>query len=205
MATLSSTTHPPERLYEGPGVARISLLRQVHPPFTGAVQATPVWVLLGEVDEAGVGEDGDGHEDEKEAELLVGLLEGVDERLQPGEVTNKFEDSQYSHYSDQADYFSCFPDNFIILQAFNHKRDIEGEYGEQVHHVHGVLHEGDLPRTDRQSNEVLHCEEDYHHVVNHLDDGDHDGVLQLAGALDLELLDRGEDEGEGGHDHHEEA
>ena len=48
------------------------LTRDVGQP-VGAVD--PFWdFLLGEVDEAGVGEDGHGHQDEKEAELLVRLL-----------------------------------------------------------------------------------------------------------------------------------
>ena len=57
----------------------------VHPGIT-------VVVSLGEVDEAGVGEDGHGHQDEEEAELLVSLLEGVEQGLEAGKVSDQLED-----------------------------------------------------------------------------------------------------------------
>ena len=66
------------------------LTRDVGQP-VGAVD--PFWdFLLGEVDEAGVGEDGHGHQDEEEAELLVSLLEGVEQGLEAGKVSDQLED-----------------------------------------------------------------------------------------------------------------
>ena len=55
--------------------------------------------LLGEVDEGGEGEDGHGHEDEQQPELLVGLLQRVEEGLQAGEMANQLENPQDSHHS----------------------------------------------------------------------------------------------------------
>ena len=51
-------------------------------------------LLLSEVDEAGVGEDGHGDDDEEEAELLVGLLEGVEQGLEAGKVSDQLEHSE---------------------------------------------------------------------------------------------------------------
>ena len=42
-------------------------------------------------------------------------------------------------------------------------------------------------------------------MINDLDDGDHQRVLGGARLRGLQLLDGGEDEGEGGHHDHEEA
>ena len=46
---------------------------------------------LAEVDQVGVEEDADSHEDDQEPELLVGLLQGVEKGLEPGEVADKLE------------------------------------------------------------------------------------------------------------------
>ena len=46
---------------------------------------------LAEVDQVGVEEDADSHEDDQEPELLVGLLQGVEQGLEAGEVTDELE------------------------------------------------------------------------------------------------------------------
>ena len=60
--------------------------------------------LLGKVYEGGEGEDGHGHQDEEEAELLVSLLEGVEQGLETSEVSDQLVNSQDPHHFDQSDY-----------------------------------------------------------------------------------------------------
>lgn len=78
----SSERHqaPPERVEEGPGPGGV--------------------VLLGEVDQGGECEDRHAHEEHEQAELLVGLVEGVDEGLEAGKVTDEFENPHDSHHAD---------------------------------------------------------------------------------------------------------
>ena len=78
----SSERHqaPPERVEEGPGPGGV--------------------VLLGEVDQRGEGEDRHAHEEHEQAELLVGLVEGVDKGLEAGKVTDEFENPHDSHHAD---------------------------------------------------------------------------------------------------------
>ena len=54
---------------------------------TGGVVDLP----LAEVDQVGVEEDADSHQDDEEPELLVGLLQGVEQGLEPGKVADKLE------------------------------------------------------------------------------------------------------------------
>ena len=74
-------------------------------------------LLLSEVDEAGVGEDGHGDDDEEEAELLVGLLEGVEQGLEAGKVSDQLEDPEDPHHSHQPDHLPRLPDDLEVLQA----------------------------------------------------------------------------------------
>ena len=58
----------------------------------GAVEAGGVVDLpLAEVDQVGVEEDAHSHQDDEEPELLVGLLQGVEQGLEPGKVADKLE------------------------------------------------------------------------------------------------------------------
>ena len=47
------------------------------------------------------------HQEQKKAELLVGLLEGVDQRLEAGKVPHQLEDPHDAHDPHQPDYLSC--------------------------------------------------------------------------------------------------
>ena len=73
-------------------------------------------VLLGEVDQGGEGEDRHPDQEHEEAELLVGLVQGVDEGLEPRKVTDEFEDPHDSHDSHQADYFSRLTHDLKVLK-----------------------------------------------------------------------------------------
>ena len=66
--------------------------------------------LLSEVYQGGEGEDGDGHQDEEEAELLVCLLEGVEEGLETSEMSDQLVNPQDSHHFYQSDDLSSLPD-----------------------------------------------------------------------------------------------
>ena len=46
--------------------------------------------LLAEVDQVGVEEDAHRHQDDQQPQLLVGLLQGVEQRLKASKVTDKF-------------------------------------------------------------------------------------------------------------------
>ena len=74
--------------------------------------------LLSEVDQGGEGEDGDGHQDEEEAELLVGLLEGVEQGLQSSEMSDQLVNPQDSHHFNQSDDLSSLPD-YLIETTFS--------------------------------------------------------------------------------------
>ena len=106
---------PPEGLHEGPGVAGVPLLG----PVVLADQAGLVRVLLREVDQRGVGQDGHRHQHQQQPQLLVktrtcesgkftiispmylvGLLQCVDERLEASKVSDQFEDPQNPHDAD---------------------------------------------------------------------------------------------------------
>ena len=50
--------------------------------------------------EAGEHEDGDTDDDQDEAEVLVGLVQGVDQALQPYKVANHLENTENSHDPD---------------------------------------------------------------------------------------------------------
>ena len=87
---------PPERVEEGPGAGGV--------------------VLLGEVDQGGEGKDRHAHEEHEQAELLVGLVEGVDEGLEAGKVTDEFENPHDSHHADQTDYLARFAHDLKVLK-----------------------------------------------------------------------------------------
>ena len=70
------------------------------------------------------------------------------------------------------------------------------------HHVHRVLDKLLLDRADEQPEDVLDGEEDDDEVVDEVDDGHDDRVVGLALLVLLQLLDGGEDEGDGGDEHH---
>ena len=70
--------------------------------------------LLSEVDQGGEGEDGDGHQDEEEAKLLVSLLEGVEQGLQSSEMSDQLVNPQDSHHFNQSDDLSSLPDYLMI-------------------------------------------------------------------------------------------
>ena len=112
----------PECLYEGPpitgtvdGVPPGLAPGVLHP--AGAIHPLQllraVAVRLREVDQGGVGEYGHQHQHQQQAQLLgtngwsancdqgylVSLLQGVEQGLEPGKVTNQLEDSQDPHHS----------------------------------------------------------------------------------------------------------
>ena len=48
-------------------------------------------------------------------------------------MSNEFENSENSGYSDQSNDFSSFSDNVKFWEVIQHKRKDVGENGEQVH------------------------------------------------------------------------
>ena len=87
---------PPEGVQEGPGAGGV--------------------VLLGKVDQGGEGEDRHPHEEHEQAELLVGLVEGVDEGLEAGKVTDELENPHDPHHTDQADYLASLAHDLKVLK-----------------------------------------------------------------------------------------
>ena len=167
----------------------------VHPGIT-------VVVSLGEVDEAGVGEDGHGHQDHQQPELLVvrcgrntllcwvylvSLLQSTKYGLEASEMSHELEDSEYPHDSDQPNDLASFPNDLVVLQLLQDQREEEREDGEEVNDVHRVFDELQFDRADNQSGEELHCEEYDGGLVDDVDDLHNDGEL-------LQLIRGGDDE-----------
>ena len=71
-----------------------------------------------------------------------------------------------------------------------------------IYHVHCVLDKLLLDRADEQPEDVLDGEEDDDKVVDEVDDGHDDREVALPLLVLLQLLDGGEHEGDGGHEHH---
>ena len=153
--------------------------------------------LLSEVDQGGEGEDGDGHQDEEEAELLVCLLEGVEEGLETSEMSDQLVNSQDSHHFDQADDLSSFPDDLEVLQALQQEREKERNDSEEVDHVHGAPDEFQFPGGAGESDEVLQGEETDGDHVHHVDDLQQYGQVHLPIVILLQFVNSGDDEREG--------
>ena len=112
------------------------------------------------------------------------------------------------------------PDDLEVLKPLQQQVDVEGADGQQVnlviillmtdswrwfeegHHVHCILDKLLLDRADEQPEDVLDGEEDDDEVVDEGDDGHDDRVVALPLLVLLQLLDGGEDEGDGGDEHH---
>ena len=147
--------------------------------------------LLGKVYEGGEGEDGHGHQDEEEAELLVCLLEGVEQGLESSEMSDQLINSQDSHHFDQTDYLSCLPDDLEVLQPLQEEREEERNDGEEVDHVHGAADEFEFPGGAGQSDEVLQGEEADRDHVHHVNDLQEDGQVNLPVVILLQLVNGG--------------
>ena len=72
--------------------------------------------FFGKVDKRRESEDCNRHQDEEEAELLVGLLEGVEQGLEPSEMSDQLVNPQDSHDFDQTDDLPRLPDDLEVLQ-----------------------------------------------------------------------------------------
>ena len=75
--------------------------------------------FLSKVDQRRKGEDCDCHQNKEKPELLVGLLEGVEQGLEAGEVTDQLVNSQNPHHLDQPNDFPGFSNYFKILYLKN--------------------------------------------------------------------------------------
>ena len=73
-------------------------------------------------------EEADCDHEHEQAELLVCLVEGVDEGLEPREVAHQLEDPHDAHHTDQADDLPRLAHDFKVLQW----REIQSELGESV-------------------------------------------------------------------------
>ena len=139
---------------------------------------------------------------ERNSHYLVSLLESVEQRLQSSKVSDKFEDPQNPHDPHQTDHLSRLANNFKVLKTLEEERQVEGDDGADVDNVHRVPDELELVGTDDESHKKLESEEYDDEVVCHLDDPDHYWPLALALRVLLELICGGDDEGDGGQDHH---
>ena len=109
-------------------------------------------------------------------------------------MSHELEDPQYPHDPDQPNYLASFPNDLVVLQLLQDQREEEREDGEEVNDVHRVLDKFYFARTDCQSGEELHCEEQDDGLVYDIDDLHNEGKL-------LQLLRGGDDEGQGGDNH----
>ena len=138
----------------------------------------------------------------KLSHYLISLLESEEQGLESSKMSDKFEDPENPHDPHQADHLPRLPDDLEVLETLEEEGQVEGDDGENVDDVHRVADELELVGADDESHEKLQSEEDDDKVVCHLDDQDHDGPLALALLVLLELVRGGDDEGDGGQDHH---
>ena len=117
-------------------------------------------IFLSKVDEAGEGEHGHRDQHEQQPQLLVGLLQGRQQRLEPGEVSDELENPQDPHHADEADYLAGLADDLEILQPGEDEREIEGDDGEKIDKVHRAFHKLHLFGAADESDEILDGEED---------------------------------------------
>ena len=73
-------------------------------------------------------EEADCYHEHEQAQLLVCLVEGVDEGLEPREVAHQLEDPHDVHHTDQAHDLPRLAHDFKVLQW----REIQSELGESV-------------------------------------------------------------------------
>ena len=92
---------PPEGVKEGPGSSGIILKRQNLSIMKNVSVSSED--LLGKVDQRGKCEDRDPDQQHEQPELLVCLVEGVDEGLEPREVAHQLEDPHNAHHPHQPD------------------------------------------------------------------------------------------------------
>ena len=57
----------------------------------------------------------------------------MEQRLKPRKVSDQFEDPQDPHDANQPDDLAGLPDDLDVLQLADYQRQVEGDYGEQVH------------------------------------------------------------------------
>ena len=139
---------------------------------------------------------------ERSSDYLIRLLKSVEQRLQSSKVSDKLEDPQNPHDPHKTDHLSRLANNLKVLQTLEEERQIEGDDGADVDNVHRVPDELELVGADHESHKELESEEDDDEVVCHLDDHDHYWPLALTLCVLLELVCGGDDEGDGGQDHH---
>ena len=60
-------------------------------------------------------------------------MHGVEEGLEPREVPDQLEDPQDPHDANQPDDLAGLADDLDVLQLVQEQRQVEGDYGEQVH------------------------------------------------------------------------
>ena len=144
-------------------------------------------LLLGEVDEAGEGEHHHEDEREEEPELPAGAPDGVEERLEAGEVAHQLEDPQHLGDPHQPDDLAGLADDVELGDdVVEDDVDEVGEDGEQVDEVHGLHEELGLLRRARQANHVLDGEVHGREVVHVQDDlGRGLALLRLRGDVQL--------------------
>ena len=117
-------------------------------------------------------------------------------------MSDKLEDPENPHDPHQTDHLARLPDDLKVLQTLEEEGQVEWDDGGDVDDVHRVPDELELVGADHEPHEELEGEEDDNKVIRHLDDHDHHGPLALALLVLLELVRGGDDEGDGGQDHH---
>ncbi len=159
-----------------------------------ALDEGPVlFVLLGEVDEAGEGQDRDSHEHDEEAELFVRLLEGGEQRLEAGEMAHQLEHPEDASDADQPHDLAGLADNVQLREVVEHEGEKVGEDGEQIHQVEGLDKEEELARGTAEADHVLDGEEHGRERVDPDDclDGEAEAFLVSVPILAAALLTRG--------------
>ena len=72
------------------------------------------------------------YQNDKKTQFFVCLLECVEETLKSCKMSNKFENSENSHDTNQTHDFSSFPQNLQVLQTFNQSRNKVWKNGQEI-------------------------------------------------------------------------
>ena len=109
---------------------------------------------------------------------------------------------QYPHDSDQSDHLASLADDLEVFKPLQQKRQVKGNYCEEIDEVHRVLDEFEFVRADDESDHVLQREENHNKVIREVNDVSKPMELNIPVLILLQLLCSGDDEGHRGDQDH---
>ena len=121
-------------------------------------------------DHAGEHEDSDGDNDQDETKIFVSLMKSVDKTLETNEVSHHLEDSENTHDTNKTNDFSCFSNDFQVLETLQQQSNVERNYRNKVNQIHFVKEKLSFTRRQRESQQIFDGEEGNCYLINNLCD-----------------------------------